>query len=198
MDPPRWIGRLDEAPARLDGPLVWIARHADAHAWPLPPPEPADLADAASARREGGGGRVLRRRLLRALAARVFDRHPCAIRFTRDARGAPGVEDLPAFVSAAGCTADGEAWSAVALAPGPVGVDLEAGPPTDALARWTLTEAYLKALGQGLTIAPEQVALQPPTPAALSWRLTTPGAPPADADLHLATTFTAAVAVLER
>ena len=165
--------------------------------WPLPPPEPADLADAALAKRDGGAGRLLRRRLLRALVGRVFGLHPSAVRFARDARGAPGLAGLPGFVSTAGCTANGEGWSAVALSPYPVGVDLEAGAASEALARWTLTESYLKALGQGLFIAPEQVRLTPADRGGAGWRLALDGAMSAEGWVRSFPSVTAGVVLLD-
>jgi hypothetical protein len=184
-------GMLQAPPA----PTVWIARHADAARWPLPPPEPADLADAALAKRDGGAGRLLRRRMLRALVARAYAIHPAAVRFTRDARGAPGLEGLPAFISAAGCMADGEAWSAVALSPSPIGVDLEPGPATEALSHWTLTEAYLKALGRGLAVPPEQVRVGRDGG---GWRLGLDGALGGKGELCPSPAFAVAVALLTR
>ena len=189
-----WIGRLEEAPARLGGPLVWIARHADLAVGPLPPPEAADLADAAQARREGGGGRLLRRRMLRALVGRLFALHPAAVRFTRDPRGAPGLADLFAFLSTAGCVVDGEAWSAVALSLHSVGVDVEGGSPSDALTCWTLTEAYLKALGAGLAEAPERVHV---AHRGDGWRLSLADASRGSGEARQGPLFTAACVTLQ-
>ena len=152
-----WIARLEQAPIGLTGPVVWTARHADAAGWPLPPPTREDFADAAMARRDGGGPRLLRRRMLRALAARTFGLHPAAIGFARDGAGAPRLVGAPAHLSAAGC----EGWSAVALGPTSLGVDIEphAGGDPAELHRWTLVEAYLKGLGAGLNVAPERVGV---------------------------------------
>jgi hypothetical protein len=141
-----WIERLGDAPQRLDGPICWVAAHAEAAGWPLPPPSPDDLADAALARRDGGAPRLLRRRLLRALVARVHGLHPAEVSFTRDARGAPGLAGGLGFISMAGC----RDWSAVALAPLPVGVDIEAPAEGGDLAAWTELEARQKAGRQGL------------------------------------------------
>ena len=187
----------DEANPACLFPIAWVAPHAEAAHWPLPPPEPGDLADAALAKRDGGAGRLLRRRLLRALVGRVFGLHPSAVRFARDARGAPGLAGLPAFVSTAGCTANGEGWSAVALSPYPVGVDLEAGAASEALARWTLTESYLKALGQGLLVAPEQVRLTPADRGGAGWRLALDGAMSAEGWVRSFPSVTAGVVLLD-
>ena len=158
-----WIERLEQAPCALAEPLAWVAAHAEAAAWPLPPPTPDDLADAALAKREGGGPRLLRRRMLRALVARVFDLHPETVRFTREPTGAPGLAGLDAYISTSGCAG----WSAVALSPDPVGLDIEAGPPHAALHRWTLLEATQKTRGRGLA--------EGGAPAGRSWRKDHPG-----------------------
>ena len=132
-------------------------RHVAAEDLRLPSPTLEDLAEAARAKRDGGAPRLLRRRLLRALASRLFHRRPDALRFVREAEGALRLEGVDARVSAAGC----DGWSVVALGPGAIGVDIEADEGGSShLARWTLVEAYLKALGTGLTVAPETVGLQ--------------------------------------
>ena len=147
-----WIERLEQAPRALAGPLAWVAPHAEAAAWPLPPATRDDLADAALAKREGGGPRLLRRRMLRALVARVFDLHPQTVRFTREPSGAPGLQGVDAYIATSGCSG----WSAVALAPAPVGIDIEPADKAAAadLRRWTAHEAALKAHGRGLGEGP--------------------------------------------
>ena len=151
----RWITRLEQAPVRFGGPVAWLAAHAEAAGWPLPAATPHDLADAASAKREGGAPRLLRRRMLRALTAQLFDIHPEGVRFARTPQGAPALVAPSAFISTAGC----EGWSAVAIGPCPLGVDIQSmseGEPAE-LRRWTLVEAYLKRLGEGLALDPEHV-----------------------------------------
>jgi phosphopantetheinyl transferase len=145
-----WIDRLEEAPRGLHEAIVWVAFHAEAAGWSLPRASPDDLADAALARRDGGGPRLLRRRMLRALAARVLDLHPDRVRFVRDAQGAPGLADPPAYLSTSGC----RDHSAVVLSPYPVGVDIESRSEPGDLRRWTRLEATLKAHGRGLHDVP--------------------------------------------
>lgn len=135
----------------------------------------ADLADAALwPGPERGAARLVRRRLLRALAAAVLDVHPDRVAATRDRAGRPALS-APAALHAS--VARHEGWAALALSPRPVGVDLEAARPADPLpldllppaeaaalraepdaeararrfARlWCAREAYLKAAGLGL------------------------------------------------
>lgn len=155
----RWITALSEAAG--GAACAWIVRRDDltaerAAATPLPD----DFAHAARARAgDGGAGRLWRRRLLRALAARRLGVHPDAIVF---AHGEPRPGRLlapgPLFVSAA----SRGAWTVVAAGPRPLGVDVEAasaeiaafcGSPTETLRAWTATEAYVKATGCGLDLA---------------------------------------------
>ncbi len=139
---------------------------------------PEDLADAAVLGPEGGAKRLMHRRLLRAMAAEVLDVHPDAVRFQREPSGLVRVvapEPLQASIAGRG------AWTALALAPHPVGVDVELyppdrDPPFDLLQQleqdviladpdparlflrfWTAREAYLKAEGRGLSVMPDQV-----------------------------------------
>ena len=153
-----WLAGRDPLPTRLDRPVVWLMPHGEADREALPPPSREDRADAAAAMREGGAPRLLRRRMLRALLASLFHLHPQAVRFDRDPAGAPFAPGLAACLSTAGC----EGWSAVAVASGPVGVDLELAPPGEAgeTQSWTLIEAYLKALGRGLFVAPGGVRVE--------------------------------------
>jgi len=137
-----------------------------------------DLADAAVLGPEGGAKRLMHRRLLRAMAAETLDVHPDAFRFHREASGMVRItqpEPLHASIAARG------AWTALAIAPHPVGVDVELyppdrDPPFDLLQQleqdviladpdparlflrfWTAREAYLKADGRGLSVMPDQV-----------------------------------------
>ena len=172
----RWIERLDEAPTGLAEPLVWVSRGlaadmmADgaAHA-----ARPAELAEAAGLGAERGARRLVRRGLLRALAARVLAVHPDAVKIVRDPGGGLRiVGPEPLYVSHAG---RGE-WAAVALARTPIGVDIEEAEPAPplpldllhplererlaalsdcdraaAFARlWVVKEAFAKASGRGL------------------------------------------------
>ena len=158
-----WLTGRDPLPTRLHRPVVWLMAHADADRAGLPPGAEADRVDAAAAKRDGGAPRLLRRRLLRALLASLFGVHPQTVRFTRDAAGAPSTPGLDACISTAGC----QGWSAVAVAARPLGVDLELRAPDAVdrrIARWTLAEAYLKALGQGLRIAPSEVGVEDVVP----------------------------------
>ena len=175
----RWIARLEEAPVGADGAVVWLVRpdgEAAARALRTVRPRAEDLADAARWRDpEHGAARLARRLLLRALAAAVLGA-PCdAVEAARDARGRPLIA-APCPLHASIARSAG--WAAVAVAPHPVGVDLEHARPAaplpldllepaerlqvldarcdDARAErfarlWTSREAYLKATGEGLS-----------------------------------------------
>ena len=176
----RWIGRLEDAPADISEPLIWCARADDASVTALLARErstPEDLADAASAKAADGGESRLRRRLmLKALAARAFGVAASEVRVERQPAGGQSIAAPQAlFASAAGRGA----WAAVAVAPQPIGVDVETLPPEqplpvdllhpeeqrmvadlDEAARgatflrlWTLKEAYAKAAGVALETA---------------------------------------------
>lgn len=169
-----WIERLDELePGRgLAEAVAWLAspevaeREAARSA-------PMDLADAAPLGPVRGAARLLRRGLLRALAARLLSCQEEDVLFERGEQG--GVRLLapsPAYASSAGRGS----WSVVALGPVPLGVDVElatpepplpidllnpgeqaslaALPPAErpaAFARlWVTKEAYAKAIGQPL------------------------------------------------
>jgi phosphopantetheinyl transferase len=166
----RWITNLDAAPAWPE-PCAWIVRRDAPEARSAATPTPDDLADAAAARSaDGGAGRLWRRRLLRALAARWLGVTPEAIAFRRETPGAARlISPRPGVVSAA---SRGD-WSIAAVGPDLLGVDLElaAGeprgpltPPEADLRRWTATEAYAKATGCSLEEAwasaasPERIA----------------------------------------
>ena len=152
--------------------LVREGEGAPAHA------TPDDLADAAVLGPEGGAKRLMHRRLLRAMAAEFLDVHPDQLRFHREPSGLVRItEPQPLYASIA---ARG-VWTALAIAPHPVGVDVELyppdrDPPFDLLQQleqdviladpdpagrflrfWTAREAYLKADGRGLSVMPDQV-----------------------------------------
>ena len=145
---------------------------------PLAKALPEDLADAATLGSERGAARLLRRRLLRSLTAEMLAVHPDRIRFERGETGRVQVvapEPLFASESGRGC------WTALALAPHPVGVDVETWPPQTPmpldllhplerdeilaapdpgrtfLRFWTAREAWLKSDGRGFAVMPDQV-----------------------------------------
>lgn len=168
----RWIERLDEAPTDLGQAVLWVVPPeavdpAGAHA------TPEDLADAAPLGPERGAARLARRRLLRALAARVLAVEPHTLGFERSRVGSVRLTSPTcAYASVAG--RDG--WAMVAIGPRPLGVDLEAAEPEpslpldllhpderDRLTRlgaaergaafarlWVVKEAYAKASGVAL------------------------------------------------
>lgn len=123
MTPIAWLAALSPPPVEAEA-WIWLgeadgaaAREALARA----PASRDDRADAALAREEAGGGRLLRRRLLRALAAARLGAPPEAVRLGRDAAGAPFVAGpRPLFASVSG------SFAAVAVCDRPVGVDVEA------------------------------------------------------------------------
>jgi phosphopantetheinyl transferase len=145
----------DSAPGRV---IIWIFRRNGAVANRMLAcvrPTRADLADAALARQEAGAPRLQRRLLLRALAARVLDRHVDDIEVARSRGGGlllPGCA-LHASVSGSG------AYAAIALGAQPVGVDievLEAGAQAEGMRQWTALEACLKRSGTGFGIGAPQ------------------------------------------
>ena len=152
----RWITTLEETPA-WPAPCAWIVRRDTPEARFAATPGPEDLADAALGRaRDLGGGRLWRRRLLRALAARWLDAQTEEIVFERETSGAARlVAPRSGWVSAASRSD----WACVAVAVDLVGVDIELKfegpgspltPPEADLRRWTATEAYAKAAGCSL------------------------------------------------
>lgn len=164
------MSTLDEAPA-WPAPCAWVVRLHAPEARFAATPGPEDLADAALDRaRDAGAGRLWRRRLLRALAARWLDAAPDEIVFRRETSGAARlVAPRSGWVSAA---SRGD-WAAVGVAAGLIGVDIELEdgevglpltPPEADLGRWTATEAYAKATGCSLDEAwtaaarPDQIA----------------------------------------
>ena len=164
MTDARWvIGDLGAAAAGASKAIGWIVR---AHSYVADQalasirPTRADLADAALAREQGGTGRLLRRRLLRALAAQVLGLPPDKIAISRSRAGALSIPELELYASVAG---SGE-YHLVALSHQPIGVDIEilaeGGCASAAYLRdWTAREAYLKALGVGLRVNPETIEL---------------------------------------
>jgi 4'-phosphopantetheinyl transferase len=120
--------------------------------------------------------------LARTVVASLSGRRPNAVGICRAASGSPGVPDVPGLrisISHAG------RWAVCAVAPGPVGVDVErlrpvspavlgrtcADPcfdePLDERLRrlrviqaWTMKEAYLKLIGTGLAVDPGEVRLE--------------------------------------
>ncbi|MBQ1544094.1 MAG: hypothetical protein IIZ63_18990 [Caulobacteraceae bacterium] len=163
MTPIAWLAALSPPPVEAEA-WIWLgeadgaaAREALARA----PASRDDRADAALAREEAGGGRLLRRRLLRALAAARLGAPPEAVRLGRDAAGAPFVAGpRPLFASVSGSGP----FAAVAVCDRPVGVDVEAVEDAAALAdleAWCVGEAAAKAAGQGWRLAPEVIRLSP-------------------------------------
>ena len=141
-------------------------------------PTAEDLQDAAALGQEAGARRLERRRRLRALAAETLGVHPDAVRIERRADGTLRItEPEPLYASVAGRGA----WTALALGPRPVGVDVETcpsdteppfdllqpleqdailadpDPPRLFLRFWAAREAYLKADGRGLGVMPDRV-----------------------------------------
>lgn len=137
-----------------------------------------DLADAAVLGPDQGAARLMRRRLLRALAAETLGVHPDTVAIERLPTGGlriAGPERLYASVSGR------DGWTALGLAVHPVGVDVETYPPQDPpafdllhpleqetilddanprrlfLRFWAAREAYLKAKGRGFDVMPSQV-----------------------------------------
>lgn len=157
----RWIDSIDE----VTGPetaWIWLARVGDPAAEAALRTAPAtkdDLADAAASRTgDGGAGRLWRRRLARAMAARALGVPSEAIGFVRGTDGRPRIAaPRPLFVS----TAAREGWSVVGVSPEPLGVDLEPQgadarrlwprlSDARALERWLAAESWAKAHGRGL------------------------------------------------
>ncbi|QXX76206.1 4'-phosphopantetheinyl transferase superfamily protein [Methylovirgula sp. HY1] len=150
------------------------------------PPKPEDLARASAYRDARRGYFLARRALMRQLVARRLGCAAEAVTIAVDAAGAPclgsATNGPELFVS----IARRGALAVLAIAPRPIGVDLELlGPPEaiptavlhdaeaqhlapmDAVAQhrafleiWTLKEAYLKALRTGLTREPAEIEVR--------------------------------------
>ena len=165
-----WLEDLDAPPAPADA-WVLTARGPDPGVAARPAFE--DLSDAAVVpSSDGGAARLLRRRMLRALAARVLSVPAEAIAFERRDGVTRITAPRPMCASAAGRGV----WQAVALSAHPVGVDLEltansgeaarlwpALAPRKALEQWTAAEAWAKASGRPLdqALASGRRRLQP-------------------------------------
>jgi hypothetical protein len=152
----RWIATLEETPGWPE-PCAWIVARDGPDARFAATPRPEDLADAAAGRSgDGGAGRLWRRRLARALAARWLAAAPEAVAFEREPSGRVRLTaPKPGGVSAG----SRGGWAVVAVATDVVGVDLELKggdapapltPPEADLRRWTATEAWAKATGCSL------------------------------------------------
>lgn len=171
-----WIEDWPAAPVGPTQALVWRGRldgPAAAAMLARAPAQAEDLADAACLGSKRGAGRLLRRRLLRALAARRLGLEPAEVRIGRGEDGRPVLPGpVPAFVSIGG--RDG--WAVIGLSPVPIGVDVEVSAPVgpyplsllhpeerrrleglpeprraEAFADlWVVKEALAKAVGAGL------------------------------------------------
>jgi phosphopantetheinyl transferase len=146
---------------------------------------PADLADAAPMGLVRGAERLLRRRILRALAARVFRVSPGEVGVARAEDGRPYLTGpTTTFASVGG--RDG--WAVIGLGPTPIGVDIESGRPkgplpldllhpserqglepllepalAEAFARiWVVKEALAKAAGRPLQSVLSEAHARPP------------------------------------
>lgn len=175
--PPLWFdGVLAEVPKTLDRPLAWRLRidgpeaGRDARNARLAPDEVA-----AFARTRDASSRMIRRRLAKALVARVAQCHPDTVLIARGVSGCLKIES-PAgwWVSLAGQSP----LALIGLARSPIGVDIE---PADAmvphdvlsvdecaaltenrlpvLAGWVAKEAHAKACGEARTIDPLAIGL---------------------------------------
>lgn len=147
--------------------LIWEAEAQPAR------PTAEDLADAAPLGVGQGARRLMRRGLLRALAAEVLGVHPGAVVFERlSTNRVRVIAPEPRYVS----LAQRGTWIALAISQAPVGVDVEQDPGEDPLPLnllhpderaeieaaadprrlflhyWTAREAWLKAQGRGLDV----------------------------------------------
>jgi 4'-phosphopantetheinyl transferase len=170
-----WLGVGDISPD-LERPSVWLLRDDDPEVAAMAEearPTREDLADAALFSTPArGAGRLWRRRLLRATAARCLARAPQALNIVRSPIGAPSIVG-PQRLCVSQSAQSG--WTLIGLCEHGLGVDLEpdipaplpldalhpaealALGPLDEVARlhaftrlWTVKESVLKALGRGL------------------------------------------------
>ena len=167
--------------AEIRGAEIVIGR-LDTLAAALPASPSHDLIDAGRRRGEQLRLFLRRRAALRLLVGRRLDADPAAVVLGYDKRGAPVVR-APAARLRVSVSARGE-LAGFALAGGPVGIDIEPlvdpGPidlvltPAEQAAvaaapdpgrarldRWTAKEAYLKALGTGLSRDPADLDVVP-------------------------------------
>lgn len=179
---PLWHdGPLESLPVGGDRPVVWSVRldsDAAASALARTPHDGRDLADFAAA--PDAANRLLRRRLARALLARLAGIAPEGVLFGRTADGAPSILSPPGwYVSVAGRRPHG----LIGVSTAPIGVDLEpietAPPlwdmltaaeaaeiesvpaqerPREWLRRWTAKEAHAKKWGCARRADPVRIA----------------------------------------
>lgn len=126
----RWIEELSEASGGFGTPLIWLVRlHGEAAGRALKrvPASRAELADAAAlADPHRAAARLIRLRLLRALAAQALAVRPDAAALERTSSGGLALRfPESAFASTAGRGG----WAVLALARHPIGVDVETFPP---------------------------------------------------------------------
>ncbi len=176
-----WRGLPDE---RDGSPAAWLTSMAEAASTlARPDPDAADLRDARTHPPEARADFLVRRGLLRCLAARHLGLASQSVSIGYDAVGAPRLQAPRSTVHVSAAHRDG--WLAMAVAPQPIGIDLElvgasADPAWAMLADaerrwlealpsstrsatflrlWTAKEAYLKALGLGLDREPSTVVV---------------------------------------
>lgn len=177
---PGWHDGSLSALERGDAPVVWSVAADSAAATEALAGSRADGADLADAAQVcDGGWRLTRRRLARALIARLAGVHPDAICLGRTVAGAPRVRSPKGWYL--GISGRG-AECLIGVAVQPLGVDREkidgsppiwdaltaaeacalsglpvASQPLDWLRRWTIKEAHAKLIGEPRRIRPEWV-----------------------------------------
>ncbi|WP_375393657.1 4'-phosphopantetheinyl transferase superfamily protein [uncultured Sphingomonas sp.] len=170
-----------------DRPVAWSVAADSPAAMSAPAGTPAtrdDLTDAAQS--HDGGGRLARRRLARALLARLANVPVAEVRLSRTALGALIVVSPPGWY--VGQSGRGGDWL-IGAARRPIAVDREplddapplrdmlspseiealdrlapADRPLDWLRRWTIKEAHAKLIGDPLRIRPETIETRLDTP----------------------------------